>query len=300
MEEVIRCAIPLLGPRVAPRFMFSSSLLVAQIKNKEVISTKTETTEDLDEYRRLELLLDLEVDVIVCGGISQSMSELISDCNINVICNVAGEYEEVIRAFADEKLHPWFGYNQKKEDADSNKKHGPVSVTEASSDVPCSCRARRRMWEKPSKDTAFEKPKKSGNDLFLASLSLTPVCKVGEMKAIFKKRGYKRIGITYCSDLSDLAESMIDDLAPVVEVFGSVCPADCMSQTNADHEHGCEACSPTKLGDIFKQKECEAIVILGMCDAFYRALNSFSDVPSMLVVPGSMEKVQDVPVSEIG
>jgi len=115
MEEVIRCAIPLLGPRVAPRFMFSSSLLVAKIKNKEVISTKTKNTENLDEYRRLELLLDLEVDVIVCGGISQSMSELISDCNINVICNVAGEYEEIINAYAQGKLHPWFGYKQKKD-----------------------------------------------------------------------------------------------------------------------------------------------------------------------------------------
>ena len=301
MEELIRCAIPLLGPRVAPRFMFSSSLLVAEIQNKEAISTKTKTTENLDEYRRLELLLDLEVDVIVCGGISQSMSELISDCNINVICNVAGEAEEVMNAFAQGKLHPWFGYNQKKSDnPNSNNKPGPVSVTDESSDIPCSCRARRRMWENPSQDLNEHKPNKNDNDLFLASLSLTPVCKVGEMKDIFKERGYKRIGMTYCSDLSDLAESMIDDLAPVVEVLGAVCPAECMSHGVAEHERGCEACSPQKQAEIFHQKECEAIVILGMCDAFYRALNGFTNVPSMLVVPGSMEKVQDVPVSEIG
>ena len=96
MGNKIKCAVPLLGARVAPRFMFSSSMLVACISGGEVSSTRTVCTENLDEYQWLDLLLDLEVDVIVCGGISQGIVKLLSDYDIQVICNVAGEAEEVI------------------------------------------------------------------------------------------------------------------------------------------------------------------------------------------------------------
>jgi len=120
MEQVIKCAVPLLGGRVAPRFMFSSSVLVAVINDQVVSEPKTISTEKLDEYQRVDLLLDLEVDVLVCGGIDQGIVKLFGDYGIQVICNVAGEAEEVIEVLAEGALRPWHGYGRQNGGSDLN------------------------------------------------------------------------------------------------------------------------------------------------------------------------------------
>jgi len=110
MKQDYICAIPLFGTRVAPRCMYSVTMLVAGVRGNEISFRRSVSTEELDEYRWLEQLLDLEIDIIVCGGISPHINKLLGDYGIEVISNVAGEAQEVLSALVRGELHPWFGY----------------------------------------------------------------------------------------------------------------------------------------------------------------------------------------------
>jgi len=303
MENKIKCAVPLLGARVAPRPMFSSSTLVADIIEREVISKKTVCTENLDEYQWLYLLIDLEVDVIVCGGISREIIKLFGDYGIRVICNVAGEAEEVIKVLAEGGLHPWYGYGYRDARAHptdiGSLDPAPLSESISSDPGPCSCRERRRLWDESQK-AYFEREPVDEDMLSLALLSFLPVCPLRQLGKTFKERGYRRVGIIYCSALSELAVSLINELLSELDVVPMVCPMNCKSFPEMNSKPGLASCCPGDQAGTIKKEDCDVCVILGMCDAFYHVFSRLAQTPSLLVVPTSMEQLNKAKASELG
>jgi predicted Fe-Mo cluster-binding NifX family protein len=302
MAKKNKCAVPLLGTRVAPRCMFSSSMLVAEIVENHVASTRTVPTINTDEYRWLELLLDIEVDVIVCGGIPQRIIDILNDYNIQVICNVAGEAEEVIKVFAQGKLHPWFGYGYRDTEINAAPRDYIKDASSPSEAVSkgmdgCSCRVRRLLWNE-LRQTHGECEISGENGLYLAQIPFSPVCSVSQMRRLFKEKGYRRAGITYCPDFSELAASLMDELNSDIDVVSIVCPANCISSNEKSLKNCPESCCPVDQSETVRKEECDVVVILGMCDAFFTVFNRITQMPVMLVA--GIEQLSKARVSVIG
>ncbi len=282
MDKNFKCAIPLLETRVAPRCMFSSSILIAEINNGEVLSKKTVAVEKLDEYRWLELLLDHEVSVIVCGGVPADIVKLLGDYDIQVICNVAGDTDEILGVLADGKLHPWFGYGRRDTELfainEGPQKAPDSPCLEASpSGQACSCEERRRFLTETQR-SYFNNKTDEKNTVSFSLLSYSPVCDISQLRDSLKEQGYKRVGLIYCSFLGELAVHLIDELITEMDVISFECLADC---TKDDHK----LCCPADQAQTVKDENCDVVINLGMCDVFYSVFNGFVKRPFMQVMP---------------
>jgi predicted Fe-Mo cluster-binding NifX family protein len=100
----MKIAIPMFNSRVSPRFDFASKVLLATIDGGKVVEREQYSLVNLNPIRRSALLSELEVNVMICGGISHFSQRLIVDKGIDLIPMVSGEAEEVLTLFINGNL----------------------------------------------------------------------------------------------------------------------------------------------------------------------------------------------------
>ncbi len=105
----MRVAIPLFGKRVSPRCLYSAKTLLVQMIDKQEVSRKIVETLDMTEDERLAQLVDLEIDLFVCGAIDGEFIEKAGSYGIKVIDDVAAEVEEVLSAICEGTLRKGYG-----------------------------------------------------------------------------------------------------------------------------------------------------------------------------------------------
>ena len=92
--------------RIAPVFDTSHQMKVIETESGRIISETFETMEsDLPVQKALRLS-ELGVSTLVCGAISKSLNEMVATYGIQVIPFVAGELQEVIKAWLKGNLEP--------------------------------------------------------------------------------------------------------------------------------------------------------------------------------------------------
>jgi len=105
----MKIAIPLFGTRISPRFDHAPAamLITADPDNKESLDIhKISLQQDLSYLDRINQLKASGVDVVICGGISNDMLELLKSRQIEVIPWVTGEAKQALRIFIQGKLIP--------------------------------------------------------------------------------------------------------------------------------------------------------------------------------------------------
>ena len=111
----MRYAIPLLGDRVAPRCTFADSILLVTLKRGRILE-RSNSPMDGTTWADLALVLsDQRIDKMVCGGISRTTRDSIRACGVEVIENVAGESEEILKALQNGVLHDGYGLSPRDE-----------------------------------------------------------------------------------------------------------------------------------------------------------------------------------------
>jgi predicted Fe-Mo cluster-binding NifX family protein len=90
--------------RIAVVFDVSRSIQLVVAQERILIEqVPMDVTADMPSQKVLRLV-DLNVDTLVCGAISQPLQSMMTACGIEVIAFVAGELQEVIQAWIDGKL----------------------------------------------------------------------------------------------------------------------------------------------------------------------------------------------------
>ncbi len=101
----MRVGIPVFNNRVSPVFDWAKRLLIVDINDAgERVSERITEIPGYDVYGRVELLVENNIDVLVCAGICITLMQLISDRGINVIPGVIGDVDEVIKALVNGRL----------------------------------------------------------------------------------------------------------------------------------------------------------------------------------------------------
>ncbi len=283
MKQDYICAIPLFGTRVAPRCMYSVTMLVAGVRGGGISFRRSVSTEEMDEYRWLELLLDLEIDIIVCGGISPHINKLLSDYGIKVISNVAGEAQEVLSALVREELHPWFGYyganGDKKDTAPAGILSEPVGT------APESCGGFRgcKRWT----DAQRSAEGVVGESL-VAKTDFSVLGRVEEFGDIAHAEGYRLVGLVYCTELSGYAGQLSEQLGDKVEICMLACPARCSGGT-AQGMGEDMPCKPVVQAESINSAGCDLVMLIGHCPAFQAVLKGHVNVHSAVLFPAGSE-----------
>ena len=99
----MRIAMPIWNGRVSPVFDVARRIVVLDVENGKIAARQEETIGD-DPMRKLEGLQGLGVETLLCGAVSQPVAALLASRGIQVIPFLAGDIEEVVKAFLEGAL----------------------------------------------------------------------------------------------------------------------------------------------------------------------------------------------------
>ncbi len=92
----MKIGITVWGNRISPVFDSAQTLLVAEIRQTEIINRRIEVFQAGLFSRFIELLEELEVQVLICGALSDQPAAMFEAGEIEVIPFVTGEVEAVL------------------------------------------------------------------------------------------------------------------------------------------------------------------------------------------------------------
>lgn len=100
----MKLAVTIWNGRVSPVFDVCRTVLLVTLEDGAVVDTALEPLDPLDGERKLERLVELAVELLICGAISEPLQQRLQARGLRVLGFVAGAVEEVLRAFVAGEL----------------------------------------------------------------------------------------------------------------------------------------------------------------------------------------------------
>jgi predicted Fe-Mo cluster-binding NifX family protein len=100
----MKVAVTVWDGRISPVFDVAREALILTIEGGAVVARTRETADSANPFLRIERYVDLGVDTVICGAISAPLQRELTTRGLEVLGFVAGEVEEVVRAFVAGKL----------------------------------------------------------------------------------------------------------------------------------------------------------------------------------------------------
>jgi predicted Fe-Mo cluster-binding NifX family protein len=101
---VTRVAIPIFRKKVSPVFDSCSRVIFVDIENNREVDRKEIYLDSFSLTERMTILLKSGVSVVICGGISDVMENMIVGKKIDLFSNIIGEVEYVLKAYLANEL----------------------------------------------------------------------------------------------------------------------------------------------------------------------------------------------------
>ena len=284
----MRVSIPVFKNRVAPAFLYSKSMLVAQIVDNTLLSKNIISTENLTENERLKSLEDLKVKLVVCGGIDDYLINELEDRGIKTINNVAGEIEEILDLLLVDNIKPGFGisYNipgssnlqkTKSETRDIQEKVRSIPNCVECSDRPC---LKGESCNKYNSDTSLEDIMLEQSMEVAMDIAMEPeriLCRVAELVHYCLGMEYKHVGLAFCTEM--FYESEI--ITQVLRRFFKVTPVSCKVgiKDNMNSESHNTICNPVGMAEILNSANTDFNIVMGLCMGTDICFNQLSLAP---------------------
>lgn len=96
----MKLGITVWGNRISPVFDAAQTLLVAEIRQDEVVGRQIEMFQAGLFSRFIDLLAELEIEVLICGALSHGPAALLDAAEIQVIPFMTGEVEPILSLYA--------------------------------------------------------------------------------------------------------------------------------------------------------------------------------------------------------
>jgi len=97
-----RIGIPTFQNRVSPVLDTCQQLLILDIDQGKEVSRQTVYLGDMSFAERYDIITNLGVATVVCGGVSESFANMLTGSNVVLRNGIAGNVEEVIAAILDD------------------------------------------------------------------------------------------------------------------------------------------------------------------------------------------------------
>jgi len=100
----MRIGVPIWEERISPVFDTAGSLLVVDWEGGEEKSRQRLEIQGRSLPARLQQLTDARLEILLCGAISRPFAALLTSKGIKLIPFLAGEVEDVLTAYREERL----------------------------------------------------------------------------------------------------------------------------------------------------------------------------------------------------
>ena len=294
----MRVAIPLFGTRVSPRCLYSDKTMLVKITDNRVASRKIVDTTSMTEQERLSQLVDLGIDVFVCGAIEEDFIGKADSYGIRVISNVAGEVEEILSALMGGHLKDGYGLASRTgEDMprdgsvpfDAGRKREDKESTEELS-IDCIECVDRLCLEGKSCTNALEDLYPAADyDEHQHSMEVTmdisaetdrKLCRIAEFIYYCLGMEYKHVGIAFCVEMFQEVEI----LTRLLRRFFRVSPVCCKIGGRTQHDLITAAegvlCNPIGQARILSSLKTDINVTVGLCVGCDSIYARYSEAPT--------------------
>lgn len=113
----MRIALPIWEEKISPVLDTASRLLILESKDQKKFSRKEAVLEEKEISQRCFRIRKLGVDLLICGAVSRSFSDLLQASGVHLISGISGAVEDILDAYFTGKLNqPKFlmpGYQRK-------------------------------------------------------------------------------------------------------------------------------------------------------------------------------------------
>jgi predicted Fe-Mo cluster-binding NifX family protein len=100
----MRIAIPIWEDKISPVLDTASKLLIIEnVLQREIARFEVNLLEP-DISRRCRFIRGLNINILICGGVSRQLSDMLEASGINVISGISGSAEDIIEAYLKERL----------------------------------------------------------------------------------------------------------------------------------------------------------------------------------------------------
>jgi uncharacterized metal-binding protein/predicted Fe-Mo cluster-binding NifX family protein len=281
--------IPLFKNRVAPRCTIADSILfikvtMNRIAYKKILNIDEKTWNDL-----LKIFNNSKVDIIVCGGINLENRKLLMESGISIIDNVACSDNEVIEGIKSGTLKNGFGFSAHSNTnlilSKSNSKEENTGLLQAADCLICkehqcidgkACNLAARLNSEPEEKEITEMLS-SALDISLEDERI--LCRLSELVYFAIEMNYKRIGIAYCTDLSEPANVVAQALRRFFDVFPVCCKIGGRQLPDAVFNKLKIACNPKGQAEILNAIGVDFNIIIGLCIGTDSIFNQLSNAP---------------------
>ncbi len=91
--------------RIAPRFDFAQKLMLITVSDtNEVLRKEMMQVKQMKTMERCHMLVNLGVNLLICGGVHKQCQEVLNKADMNCINNVIGSSEAVLEAYFKKNL----------------------------------------------------------------------------------------------------------------------------------------------------------------------------------------------------
>lgn len=101
-----KIAIPVFGNRVSSRLDCAESILLVSIEDGKIVRRQETQWTHVNPLAKIRMLVQEGVEVLICGGLTETCANMLHDTDIEVIPWVRGEVEQVLVQFTEGTLRP--------------------------------------------------------------------------------------------------------------------------------------------------------------------------------------------------
>ena len=94
-------AISIFGNRISSRLDVSEKLMIVTTENDKIKTRDTILLESTNLFKKLEALLKLKPDVLICGGLTKLCSKKLKNYNIKVIPWIQGDIDLILKLYLE-------------------------------------------------------------------------------------------------------------------------------------------------------------------------------------------------------
>lgn len=291
----MKAAIPIFGTRVSPRFFYSDRMVVFDIEDEMVAGKEIVVISGFDAAAWVQQLLDLNVDVFICGGADRDFIRRAEARGISVKNNVAGEIEEVIEALLKRKLREGYGLTYSLGEAEEAAGQGGSAVEAAGAGpeqwIDC-MKCRNRVCRKGEPCAAFlpefTSPPLDDYDrrsiefsLDIAHESERKMCRIAEVVYFAHVMGFQQLGLAFCIDMFEETEMLYKILRRFFKVR-CVCCRICSDASEIKSEMSGwddSDCNPKGQALALNEAGSELNITAGLCVGCSTVFSKYSNAP---------------------
>ncbi|MBC2713296.1 MAG: hypothetical protein HGJ94_20555 [Desulfosarcina sp.] len=101
---MVRIAIPIYNNRVSPVLDSCTRLLIIDVERNTEVGRRELFLENFPLHERFDQMKKAAIDVVICCAISDVLDGMLQATDIQLLCGIVGDVDQVLEAFFCNKL----------------------------------------------------------------------------------------------------------------------------------------------------------------------------------------------------